>query len=150
MHVLRVCLHACIHSFFMPVMALLCSYCYQSGFLLFAREIACVCIQCVRVWKVLCLRACFQNQDCDCSFVVHSCPILGISCYSPGSKGLSEDLLIGCNLLFKLESQQASNLAVYKQLMQRNTNIAGHNWRMCAHSSCSSLLSDLTPVSEAD
>lgn len=94
--------------------------------------------------KVLLLQVCFQKQDCDCSFVAHSCPILGISCYSPGSKVLSEDLLIGCNLLFKLESQQASSLAVYKQLMQGNTNIAGHNWCMCAHSFCSSLLSDLT------
>lgn len=94
--------------------------------------------------KVLLLQVCFQKQDCDCSFVAHSCPILGISCYSPGSKVLSEDLLIGCNLLFKFESQQASSLAVYKQLMQGNTNIAGHNWCMCAHSFCSSLLSDLT------
>lgn len=61
---------------------------------------------------------CVQTQDCDCSFVAHSCPTLGISHYSPGSKGFSQALLIGCNLLFKLESQQASSLAVYKQLMQ--------------------------------
>ena len=105
----------------MPVIVLLCSYYYQSGFLL--------CVVCMwdntRVWqqyvcvlKVLHLQVCFQKQDCDCSFVAHSCPTLGISRYSPGSKGFSEALLIGCNLLFKLESQQASSLAVYKQLMQ--------------------------------
>lgn len=122
------CLHSCTHPFFMLVIALLCSYCYQSGFFLF------VCVRdyvhtiCVCVLKVLCLQVCFQKQDCNCSFVAHSCPILGISRYSPGSKGFSEDSLIGCNLLFKLESQQASSLAVYKQLMRGNTNIAGHNW----------------------
>lgn len=70
------------------------------------------------VLEVLCLQVCFQKQHCDCSFVAHSCPTLGISCYSLGSKGFSEALLIGCNLLFKLERQQASSLAVYKQLMQ--------------------------------
>lgn len=64
------------------------------------------------------LQVCFQKQDCNCSFVSHSCPTLGISSYSPGRKGFSEALLIGCNLLFKLERQQASSLAVYKQLMQ--------------------------------
>lgn len=74
------------------------------------------CVQYVCV--LLCLQVCFQKQDCDCSFVAHSCPTLGISRYSPGGKGFSEALLIGCNLLFKLESQQASSLAVYKQLMQ--------------------------------
>lgn len=70
------------------------------------------------LFKVRCSRVCFQKQNCDCSFVAHSCPTLGISRYSPGSKGFSEALLIGCNLLFKLERQQASSLTVYKQLMQ--------------------------------
>jgi len=105
---------------------------------------------CVCFLKVLHLQVCFQNQDCDCSFVAHSCPVLGISRYSPGTKGFSEHLLIGCNLLFKLESQQASSPAVYKQLMQGNTKFAGHNWCIAAPSSCSSLSSDLTPVSVAD
>lgn len=73
----------------------------------------CDCMRYVCVLKV-----CFQKQDCDCCFVAHSCPTLGISRYSPGGKGFSEALLIGCNLLFKLERQQASSLAVYKQLMQ--------------------------------
>lgn len=70
-------------------------------------------------WKCSVASVCvFPKQDCDCSFVAHSCPTLGISRYSPGSKRFSEALLIGCNLLFKLESQQACSLAVYKQLMQ--------------------------------
>lgn len=80
----------------------------------------CVCFWKCSACKCVCFffSSFFQKQDCDCSFVAHSCPTLGISRYSPGSKGFSEALLIGCNLLFKLESQQASSLAVYKQLMQ--------------------------------
>lgn len=103
----------------MLIIVLLCSYCYQSGFFLFACEIIYVsaCKMCV-FWKCSACKCVFQKQDCYCSFVAHSCPTLGISRYSPGSKGFSEALLIGCNLLFKLESQQASSLAVYKQLMQ--------------------------------
>lgn len=86
------------------------------GFL-FAFEIIyeSVCCMCV-LWK---RSECFHKQDCNCSFVAQSCPTFGISCNSPGSKGFSEALLIGCNLLFKLERQHAFNLTVYKQLMQR-------------------------------
>lgn len=90
----------------------------RAFFIVCMRDYIRECMQYVCVLKVLCLQVCFQKQDCDCSFVAHSCPTLGISRYSPGSKGFSEALLIGCNLLFKLESQQASSLAVYKQLMQ--------------------------------
>lgn len=69
----------------------------------------------------------FQKQHCDCSFVAHSCPTLGISSYSPGSKGFSEALLIGCNLLFKLESRRASSPRSLQAINARNTNTAGHN-----------------------
>lgn len=72
----------------------------------------------MRILKLLWLRVCFQKQDCDCSFVAHRCPTLGISHYSPGRRGFSEASLIGGNLLFKLESQQPSSFTVYKQLMQ--------------------------------
>lgn len=125
-------------------MALLCSYCYQS--------VLSVCMwdytwEHVCVLKLLCLHASVvQKQDCGCSFVAHSCPTLGISHNSPGRMGFSEALLIGCNLLFKLESQQPSSHSL-QAINARNTNIAGHNWCI---SSCGSLLSDLTPVSEAD
>lgn len=89
-----------------------------SSFCLHVRLYVSACKMCV-FWNCsACLQVCFQKQDCDCSFVAHSCPTLGISHYSPGWKGFSEALLIGCNLLFKLESQQPSSLAVYKQLMQ--------------------------------
>lgn len=69
----------------------------------------------------------FQKGGCGCSFVALSCPTLGVSCYSPGGRGFSQAALIGCNLLFKLESQLASSLTVYKQLMHWNTSITGHN-----------------------
>lgn len=75
-------------------------------------------LQYVCILKTPFLQLDSQKQDCNCFFVAHSCPTLGIIHYSPGGKGFSEDLLIGCNLLLKLERRQASSLAVYKQLMQ--------------------------------
>lgn len=102
------------------------------------------------VLKLLCLQVCFQKQDCNCSFVAHSCPTLGISHYSPGSKGFSEALLIGCNLLFKLESQQASSLAVYKQLMLGTSILLVTTGVYLLPLPVVSLLSALTPISEAD
>lgn len=118
-----VCVVAFMYSFIFHArnstsLQLLLSVRVSSFCCLHVRWHTCVAAICVCVLKVLHLQVCFQKQDCDCSFVAHSCPTLGISRYSPGSKGFSEALLIGCNLLFKLESQQASSLAVYKQLMQ--------------------------------